>query len=591
MAGMMMKVLCVMVAFMVLSAPYTEAIRCGQVISSLSPCLGYSRSGGAVSGACCSGVKRINSAARTPADRKTACGCLKSAYSLTVVSTLLMPLAFPASVVSAFLTRSVPTLTAPRSSKKHRQKTMCRNSVGNFGRKSDGKFPLESSRECKSPRNQESGPRNQDSSRKTVIVEDTSSKAMMAIDGTGFDWSYLGDDEIPTNMTLMAFSDPETIKNMIEDLLLLQAVLKEMCDKKNSVLFTKTECLILSSDFKLPDKNQVLLKFCRINGIKKEFSNARTPQQTGVAERKNRILIEAAITMLANSLLPIPFWAEAVNTACYVQNGVLVTKPHNKTPYKLLIGRPPIISFMRPFGCPVTILNTLDHLGKFDGKANERFLVGYSLNSKAFRVYNSKTKKKPLKCSNCKVFGHVPNKSPKKIISNVLNNFDNPRQATRSVLVDPNVSFKSTKQIYKPVSNKNGASSGGKKKQVKVSRLDVSNSNPFDTLNSIQNDDKLGTNEENLSSAGKRVASSSISITPIPERIDKFERQLIEGKLLFMDDDGKPLPKVFLRLCEQWKETKRDDENDSYDDDMYDSHDMSDNLPAICDELDITIRG
>ncbi|GJT10055.1 non-specific lipid-transfer protein-like protein [Tanacetum coccineum] len=78
---MMMKVLCVMVAFMMLSAPYTEAISCGQVISSLSPCLAYLRSGGAVSGACCSGVKSINSAARTSADRKTACGCLKSAYS------------------------------------------------------------------------------------------------------------------------------------------------------------------------------------------------------------------------------------------------------------------------------------------------------------------------------------------------------------------------------------------------------------------------------------------------------------------------------------------------------------------------------
>ncbi|GKE62350.1 ribonuclease H-like domain-containing protein [Tanacetum coccineum] len=97
--------------------------------------------------------------------------------------------------------------------------------------------------------------------------------------------------------------------------------------------------------------------------------------------------------MLADSLLPIPIWAETVNTACYVQNKVLVTKPHNKTPYELLIGRTPIISFMRPFGCPFTILNTLDHLGKFDGKANEGFLVGYSLNSKAFRVFNSRTRK------------------------------------------------------------------------------------------------------------------------------------------------------------------------------------------------------
>nr|GEY62666.1 retrovirus-related Pol polyprotein from transposon TNT 1-94 [Tanacetum cinerariifolium] len=75
------------------------------------------------------------------------------------------------------------------------------------------------------------------------------------------------------------------------------------------------------------------------------------------------------------------------------ENRVLVTKPHNKTPYELLIGRPPIISFLRPFACPGTVLNTLDHLGKFDGKANEGFLVGYSLNSKAFRVYNSITKK------------------------------------------------------------------------------------------------------------------------------------------------------------------------------------------------------
>ncbi|GJT30197.1 putative ribonuclease H-like domain-containing protein [Tanacetum coccineum] len=114
---------------------------------------------------------------------------------------------------------------------------------------------------------------------------------------------------------------------------------------------------------------------------------------TGKAERKNRTLIEAARTMLADSLLPIPFWAEAVNTACYVHNRVLVTKPHNKTPYELLIGRTPIISFMRPFGCPVTILNTLDHLGKFDGKSDEEFLVGYSINSKAFRVFNSRTMK------------------------------------------------------------------------------------------------------------------------------------------------------------------------------------------------------
>ncbi|GKA40786.1 putative ribonuclease H-like domain-containing protein [Tanacetum coccineum] len=139
-------------------------------------------------------------------------------------------------------------------------------------------------------------------------------------------------------------------------------------------------------------KNRVMNQFCEMKGIKREFSVARTPQQNGVAERKNRTLIEAARTMLADSKLPTTFWAEVVNTTCYVQNRVLVIKPHNKTPYELFLGRKPALSFMRPFGCPVTILNTIDHLGKFDGKADEGFFVGYSTNSKAFRVFNSRTR-------------------------------------------------------------------------------------------------------------------------------------------------------------------------------------------------------
>ncbi|GJZ44049.1 ribonuclease H-like domain-containing protein [Tanacetum coccineum] len=140
-------------------------------------------------------------------------------------------------------------------------------------------------------------------------------------------------------------------------------------------------------------KNKEVIKFCGIKEIKRKYSNARTPQQNGVAERKNRTLIEAARTMLADSFLPNTFWAEAVSTACYVLNRVLVTKPHNKTPYELLTGKIPIISYIRPFGCHVTILNTIDHLGKFAGKSDEGFLVGYSLQSKAFRVYNLETKR------------------------------------------------------------------------------------------------------------------------------------------------------------------------------------------------------
>ncbi|GJV13086.1 putative ribonuclease H-like domain-containing protein, partial [Tanacetum coccineum] len=194
----------------------------------------------------------------------------------------------------------------------------------------------------------------------------------------------------------------------------------QMCDKKNSVFFNDTECIVLSSNFKLTDESHVLLKVPRKNNMysvdlknivpkgddysrfswvfflatKDETSGILKSFITGVENlidqrvklRKNRTLIEAARTMLADSKLPTTFWAKAVNTACYVQNRVLVTKPHNKTPYELFLGRKPALGFIRPFRCPVTILNTIDHLGKFDSKADEGFFVGYSINSKAFRT-------------------------------------------------------------------------------------------------------------------------------------------------------------------------------------------------------------
>ncbi|GJU05382.1 ribonuclease H-like domain-containing protein [Tanacetum coccineum] len=478
-------------------------------------------------------------------------------------------------------------------------------------------------RECRGPRNQDSRNRNQDSSRRTVNVEETSSKAMVAIDGAGFNWSYMADDEVPTNMALMAFSyfefnkyefnlatykrgltsveeqlvfykknkvifceqlavlkrdisykdselsmlkkefqqpefegyRPKTSKSVSEDisnevrkspdaLLVKELVSDDKLEKKTAdcnyhqrekvlsgnnntrvnynyfdkkahpcahinmapraVLiktglrplnttrpvntahpkttvysarpmsrFSKsaqstikrpyqirtaltnknfsqkvntakgkfyttrskavntarpysavvnvvranqvhpqkedqgyvdivcsrhmTKNMSYLSDFKEFDGGYVTFgggaKGGKITGIKKEFSVARTPQQNGIAKRRNRTLIEAARTMLADSKLPTTFWAEALNTACYVQNKVLVVKHHNKTLYELFRGRTPTLSFMRPFGCHVTILNTLDYLGKFDGKSDEGFFVEYSINSKAFRVYNIRTRR------------------------------------------------------------------------------------------------------------------------------------------------------------------------------------------------------
>ncbi|GKF71170.1 ribonuclease H-like domain-containing protein [Tanacetum coccineum] len=86
-------------------------------------------------------------------------------------------------------------------------------------------------------------------------------------------------------------------------------------------------------------------------------------------------LIEAARTMLADLKLLITFWAEAVNTACYVQNRVLVIKPQNKTTYELFLGRKHALSFMRLFGCPITILNTIDHLDALTKSMNYKLVV------------------------------------------------------------------------------------------------------------------------------------------------------------------------------------------------------------------------
>nr|GEU84069.1 hypothetical protein [Tanacetum cinerariifolium] len=267
----------------------------------------------------------------------------------------------------------------------------------------------------------------------------------------------------------------------------------QMCDKKNKVLFTDSECLVLSPDFKLPDESQVLLRVPKENNmynvnlkdivpfgdltylfakatinesnlwhrrlghvnfkninklvkgnlvrglLTKVFEN----QNTYVACMKGKQHIASCKTKpVSSAIQPLfglhmdlfgPTFVKSLSKKCYclvitdgysrftwvfflatkdetssilktfvtglenqlslkVKNRVLVTKPQNKTPYELLHGRTPSIGFMRPFGCPVTILNTLDSLGKFEGKVDEGFLVRYSVNSKAFRVFNSQTR-------------------------------------------------------------------------------------------------------------------------------------------------------------------------------------------------------
>ncbi|HEY5234640.1 MAG TPA: DDE-type integrase/transposase/recombinase, partial [Rhabdochlamydiaceae bacterium] len=148
---------------------------------------------------------------------------------------------------------------------------------------------------------------------------------------------------------------------------------------------------MIRSDNGTEFKNHNLELFCLKQGISHQFSAPRTPQQNGVAERKNRTLIEAARTMLSDSRLPVTFWAEAVNTACFVLNRVLTVKRQNKTCYELLNNRKPNLQFLEPFGCPCTILITKERVPKFGEKANDGYFLGYSINSPNKRVFNKTT--------------------------------------------------------------------------------------------------------------------------------------------------------------------------------------------------------
>ncbi|GJR02327.1 putative ribonuclease H-like domain-containing protein [Tanacetum coccineum] len=256
------------------------------------------------------------------------------------------------------------------------------------------------------------------------------------------------------------------MKKLMEDLLPLEEVPNEgkLLGKKSSVLFTDTECVVLSPDFKLTDESHVLLKVPRkdnmysINlknvvpqrGLTCLFVKATTNESNlwhrrlrhkgkqHIASCKTKTVrsISQPLQMLHMDLFG-PIFEKSLMKKMYclvvtddysrfswvfflatkdetseilkafitgIENlidlKVKVIRCDSGTEFKNKVmnqfcemkGRKPALSFMRSFGCPVTILNTIDHLGKFDGKADEGFFVGYSTNSKAFRAFNSRTR-------------------------------------------------------------------------------------------------------------------------------------------------------------------------------------------------------
>ena len=138
-------------------------------------------------------------------------------------------------------------------------------------------------------------------------------------------------------------------------------------------------------------ENKDFESFFNDRGILHDFSCPRTPQQNGVVERKNRTLQEMARTMINETNVAKIFWAEAINTACYIQNRISIRPILEKTPYELWKNRKPNISYFHPFGCTCFMLNTKNYLNKFDSKAQKCIMLGYSEHSRGYIVYNTET--------------------------------------------------------------------------------------------------------------------------------------------------------------------------------------------------------
>nr|GFB42931.1 retrovirus-related Pol polyprotein from transposon TNT 1-94 [Tanacetum cinerariifolium] len=134
--------------------------------------------------------------------------------------------------------------------------------------------------------------------------------------------------------------------------------------------------------------NQTLREYYEKVGISHETSVARSPQQNGVVERRNRKLIEAARTMLIYLQALLFLWAEAVATAYYTQNRSIIRLRHGKTPYELLHNKLPDLSFLYVFGALCYPTNDNENMEKLQPKADIGIFIGYAPTNKPFRIYN-----------------------------------------------------------------------------------------------------------------------------------------------------------------------------------------------------------
>nr|GEX10039.1 retrovirus-related Pol polyprotein from transposon TNT 1-94 [Tanacetum cinerariifolium] len=149
---------------------------------------------------------------------------------------------------------------------------------------------------------------------------------------------------------------------------------------------------IVRTDKGIEFLNQTLHVYFVAEGILHQTSVGRTPKQNGVVERRNQTLVEAARIILNDAKVPLFFWAEAIATSCFTQNHSLVIPRHEKTPYHIINDRKPSVKFFHIFGSLCYIVRDGENLKKLKEKGDACIFVGYSTQSRAYRVFNKRTK-------------------------------------------------------------------------------------------------------------------------------------------------------------------------------------------------------
>jgi hypothetical protein len=137
-------------------------------------------------------------------------------------------------------------------------------------------------------------------------------------------------------------------------------------------------------------RNAYFDQFCMEHGVDQQFAASCVPQQNGVMEQMNRMLVEMARMMLDEHSTPRPFWADAIGIAHYISNRIFLCSILNLTPFDLRFGRKASISHLRPFGCKCFILKR-GNLDKFESRSSDGILLGYTPHDRSYRVFNLDT--------------------------------------------------------------------------------------------------------------------------------------------------------------------------------------------------------